>query len=433
MGVSITEGAKVERIATALEGIAAGLGRVTLTVTMVGTDDSAVYDESVIITDAATGMQLCSVPYNRNPVQIELARDKSYILTGTQVNLARTKFYSPDVHTGIAQSDTAITVTYQVLDEANSLMAIQTAIQANPGVEIFPIGTEVTIPWEIEAGTSYDTVLILTHYGYFVKEEDKETGALSWLGIFLHKYAPIPSIQFDAPEVAEATETYAASGLYYCGKSGTTYTWLSLNQGDAIPYSDYDVVYHTEIYDSTFNIIKNGYNRWSHSAYRQLLNSTAGVGEWWTAQHVGDVAPSQLSQYRGYLAGFRVEDLAAMQTIKIMTAKNTVSDDGTLEETWDKMWLPSIKEVYGVEQLAGEGDSWAEYWHTYIGMTVPTNDANNLRKVYAVENHSSAQHVRLRSAGRGNSLSVWYINTSGQVANTNASSANRSVPACAIG
>ena len=41
-----------------------------------------------------------------------------------------------------------------------------------------------------------------------------------------------------------------------------------------------------------------------------------------------------------------------------------------------------------------------------------------------------SQNVRLRSANRGNSYNTWYVNTSGNVNNNNASNANRFSPDC---
>ena len=434
MGVAIVEGGKVERIATALEGIAGGLRRVTLTITMVSVDEDPVYDENVIVTDLSTGNVLYTIPYNRAPVQVELAQDKSYSVTGTQDHLAETTFYAPTTVGGVAQSDANITITYQVLDAANSLMAIQKMVQDNPGKEILPIGTEVTVPYVNESGTEMDNTLVLVHYGYYVKEADKDTGTLTWMAIFMAKYASDASITFDAPEVEAATESVAAAGITYYGKNGTTYTRLTLEQGDTIPYGDYEAIYHNEINDSSANIVRYGYNRWSHSAYRQYLNSSAAVGSWWTAQHLGDMAPAELGAKRGYMAGWRTEDLMAVQSIKIVTAKNTVTDDGTLEETYDKFWLPSIKEMYGVEQLAGEGDVWYSYWRDYIGLgAVLTNAANALRKIFQINNHTSAQYVRLRSAYRGYSNNVWNVYASGEVNANGAYNAYRCAPACAIG
>ena len=180
-----------ETFAAKMDALVTAVGKqyYTITVTMQGTNDNPVHDESVIVKDGASGYVLYTIPYTGVPVQVDLARDQSYLITGTQVNLASTGFYSPDSITGVAQADTAVTVTYQVLDEANSLLAIQAVIQANPGVEILPVGTEVTVPWVADNGTEYDNVFVLTHYGYFVKEADATTGALTWMAVFMQKYA----------------------------------------------------------------------------------------------------------------------------------------------------------------------------------------------------------------------------------------------------
>ena len=52
-------------------------------------------------------------------------------------------------------------------------------------------------------------------------------------------------------------------------------------------------------------------------------------------------------------------------------------------------------------------------------------------RTFAIENHTSPQYVRLRSANRGNSNSTWYVNSDGSVGgHGNAYWANRCAPAC---
>jgi hypothetical protein len=52
---------------------------------------------------------------------------------------------------------------------------------------------------------------------------------------------------------------------------------------------------------------------------------------------------------------------------------------------------------------------------------------------FALENHASAQNVRLRSANRGNGYNAWYVSASGN-ANSyyHAMYAIRALAACAI-
>jgi hypothetical protein len=260
-------------------------------------------------------------------------------------------------------------------------------------------------------------------------------------GIYLKShYATVEAIPFDAPENEESTEETAMAGLYYYGYDGSTNTLLNLSAGDTVPYDDYTAVYHNAIKDSTCNILRYGYNRYSHSAYHQWLNSAADKGAWWTAQHVGDVAPSTLNSTRGFLAGLPEDFVSAAEPILIGRVLNTVTDpDKTLgtETVEAKFFLPSLEQHYIVPSLAGvEGDYWdyyralaesaglAGWFQQYVNYPALIN--------YALNNQTQAQSVRLGSAYRGNSYYVWFEHTSGYVNGINAYSSFRCCPACFI-
>ena len=175
-----------------------------------------------------------------------------------------------------------------------------------------------------------------------------------------------------------------------------------------------------------------GWNRWSTSALRQYLNSAAGVGAWWTAQDEWDIAPDQLTTKAGFLAGCPETFVNALKEVKVITYPNTVFDDtggNTPDITYDKVFLPSLEEMYITVQKAGEGETH-EYWKRRSGRTSPapwyTADPHYV--TYAVENHTSPQNVRLRSANRGYAYNTWNVNASGNVNNNNASNANRFSP-----
>ena len=175
-----------------------------------------------------------------------------------------------------------------------------------------------------------------------------------------------------------------------------------------------------------------GWNRWSTSALRQYLNSAAGVGAWWTAQDEWDIAPDQLTTKAGFLSGCPEEFVNALKTVKVTTYPNTVQDDtggNTPDITYDKVFIPSLEQMYCVPQKAGEGE-YHEYWKRRSGLTSPNAQysTNPNMITYAVENHTSAQHVRLRSANRGSANLTWFVYSSGSVSNHAASSANRFSP-----
>ena len=179
-----------------------------------------------------------------------------------------------------------------------------------------------------------------------------------------------------------------------------------------------------------------GWNRWKTSALRQYLNSAAAVGAWWTAQDEWDIAPDQLTTKAGYLSGWSEEFVNALKAVKVTTYPNTVQDDtggNTPDITYDRVFLPSLEQMYCVPQKVGEGE-YHEYWKRRSGLTSPNAQysTNPNMITYAVENHTSPQHVRLRSAIRGNAYNAWYVSSSGYVYSVSASTATRFAPLVVI-
>lgn len=180
-----------------------------------------------------------------------------------------------------------------------------------------------------------------------------------------------------------------------------------------------------------------GDNRYATSAIRQYLNSDKPKGEWWTAQTKWDIAPDQLSQIDGYLCGMDPELLAVLKPVKVVTYCNTVTATGQKQVkdiTYDKVTLISLEQMYIEPQAAGEGEAHEYYkelngtakkfqwWQTY-----------EILKTFAVENPTSPQFVRLRSAYRHNACSTWLVNSSGYVNSSYASTAFRPASLMFIG
>ena len=180
-----------------------------------------------------------------------------------------------------------------------------------------------------------------------------------------------------------------------------------------------------------------GDNRYATSAIRQYLNSDKPKGEWWTAQTKWDIAPDQLSQIDGYLCGMDPELLAVLKPVKVVTYCNTVTATGQKQVkdiTYDKVTLISLEQMYIEPQAAGEGEAHEYYkelngtakkfqwWQTY-----------EILKTFAVENPTSPQLVRLRSAYRGAAFYAWTVYSSGYVSGNNASSAIRPASLMFIG
>lgn len=177
-----------------------------------------------------------------------------------------------------------------------------------------------------------------------------------------------------------------------------------------------------------------GYNRWKYSALRQYLNSDKGKGEWWTKQDDWDIAPDELATKDGYLTGLSDELKSVMKTVKVTTYTNTVYDDGSADITYDKVFLPSLEELYVVPQIKGEG-SIHEYWKERSGATTPLAQYGTYTRMisYSMSDHKSAANQRLRSANRGNAYDTWRVYASGRVSYSSALWASTFLPIIVIG
>lgn len=172
-----------------------------------------------------------------------------------------------------------------------------------------------------------------------------------------------------------------------------------------------------------------GWNRWKTSALRQYLNSEQAKGKWWTPQDEWDIAPDQLATKDGFLCGMPADMLKALKTVKVVTYANTVQDGGEADITYDRVFLPSLEQLFINPQIAGEG-TVHEYWQRRSGMKTKMQQYQTYPRMisYAVENHTSPQGVRLRSAYRGYAIYTWCVGSRGGVNNNYAWYADRFSP-----
>lgn len=299
----------------------------------------------------------------------------------------------------------------------------------------FSVGDIIYIKWTDKAPSTpveYTVPFVVVHFGDVVDQNGVTHENAMWL---MWMYATAKDVQFDAPEAIEATEETFTEGYYYYTKNDdNSFTEQTVTYGEAIPAG---TTYYKHVRTGMEGRLRYGSNDWSQSAYRQYLNSAAGKGEWWTAQHDSDVAPSQHASIPGFLSGFDDDWLAVFKPVKVQTALNTVSDGGETAITYDKFFLPSLEQMYGAPQASGvEGDYW-EYWKDVTGLNSPSNgsssDTNDARKIPAITNPSGAAvYCRLRSAFRSTTTNVWAVSTAGYLNNGSATSSSRAQPACVI-
>lgn len=159
-----------------------------------------------------------------------------------------------------------------------------------------------------------------------------------------------------------------------------------------------------------------GHNRWKTSALRQYLNSNKPKGQWWTPQDQWDICPDQLASKDGFLCGMPEEMLKYLKKVKVSTFANIVNDESVEDITYDYVIIPSMEQMYCQPQISGEGVAH-DYWKRRSGRNTPCQRFQTYPNMisYSVNNHTSAQYVRLRSGYREYAFSTWIISSNGNV------------------
>lgn len=357
---------------------------------------------------------------------------------------------------------------------------IKAVVAAGNAPAVFPVGTQLVNTYTGKDGKVYDCPWDV------VKTDDiaeGETGTTAPAMVLQMHYASLEDIQFSAyqaffvvPEAGLVAGTYNVKmGLDWGSnvKTGTVYQFTLTknapagarltgfyNAPDTAPTSWKVYVYKdqnkSELLETcnvsagsagtnlgTFLAKPNGNlnglhpvgygdNRWHKSAYRQYLNSDAAAGGWWTPQDEWDMKPDQADTVPGFLAGFSDDFKAALTRVKVVTYGNTVTDDGSAVVTYDKIFLPSLQEIYCSPQVSGEGTGYWPYWKERTGAKTPQAlwQTYPLRITRDLAQRTVGRLVRLRSANRGYGNDAFYVNSSGLVNDWYAVIANRCAPAC---
>ena len=288
--------------------------------------------------------------------------------------------------------------------------AIARIVRAGKAQDFFSIGEQIICKYTDTQGTEYDCPFDIVAFRDVTLADSSIVPAM----IIQMHYATKEEIQFDAKEP------------------------------DRPASADYNG-----------QIAQYGWNRYSKSAMRQWINSAATAGNWWTAQHEYDAAPSQAGTVNGFMHGLPADFLAMLKPVKVETVRNyrdpdTAQASGTYEydTTYDTFWMPSREEEYITvnEPNHREGRAW-QYWidrltpeATEKGESLPQQTFSSAEVTHALTSHihyrldahSSGAVARLRSATRYYSYAEWVVSSSGYVDGLNAGYSYRCAPACAI-
>ena len=309
--------------------------------------------------------------------------------------------------------------------------SVSEIVRAGLAPKIFKIGDQFICPWTDKATEkAYSWVWDIVHMGQVTLEDGREVPGMYLQAHYLTPFA----IQFDHEENERATEpTFSGDYSYYTKNPDGSFKLEEVVVGQQIPAEK--EYYHSAIKDTSGNICRYGYNKWSHSAMRQWLNSdSAEKGNWWKAQHLGDVAPNELKNRAGFLSGFEQDFLSVIKKVKIRTHLNTITEKevGTDEETVDLMFLPSKEQLYGTTEGGIYNDDAFEYYKQVAGFEAPNNGNSTGRIKYKLEAQTSADWQRLRSPTRWGSNYTWGCGAAGTLGYYYAYSSGRCAPACVI-
>lgn len=199
-----------------------------------------------------------------------------------------------------------------------------------------------------------------------------------------------------------------------------------------------------EASNSDSNRKQYGNNRYLYSNLRQWLNSKAAAGEWYSAQHSADAAPTNANVWTnyneydketGFLANFSEKMQAALLTVTKRVAKNTVTDGGGYEDVTDKVFLLSNTEVgLANENSVAEGSIYALFNTASERLAYPTTEAVSKSEYTNTDlTASKPWWWWLRTPYAGDSYDACLVNTDGTLNYGYAYIGHYGVrPACAV-
>lgn len=401
-----------------------------------------------------------------------------YRITGTQ---DAEGFINPSVIEGTLLNDAEVEIEYKEFGTIETWDDIGELSRAGVAKRYMEIGDTFTDKYTATNGTEYNIDWRLKK---FMDIELENEEVYPDVPIFATEGASVESISFDVEEALYYTEEELAPGDYYFEVKSAYQGWnvgdtpcftldvaipaggqISTNLkavgGGELTFTIYDSPTAAaravklvgssgtsgtklgEVYADKVNGNCNAMQRvwygngnWKESAYRQWLNKATLKDNWWEPQNGWDRAPSQHGNTNALQHGLSEDMLRNVPKIKITTLYNeqeTIQKGTNHYDTYDKFFLPSVEEMFGSPQVAGVEGDYMPYYKEAMGVDAPTNNANDGRKHYPIENPSgSAQDVRLRSCYRGNATYVWFCLDSGLLSNYGANYSYRCTPACAI-
>lgn len=392
------------------------------------------------------GTHLDAIGYSMLAESVKIAVEKLYISDPSAIYISQTKDnVVTDPVNPLGEAEERITGLEETVASLTNLeknrgftpAQLQAICASGHAPDYFDIGDIIYIDWTDYADANnpvtYHVPHVVVHFG---DVEDQE-GNIHRNGMYLQWMYGTPSngsIAFDAKEQIVAEEAIFQSGYYYYTKDEEdVFTEQQVTAGTAIPSG---TTYYKHYRSGVAQRLQFGSNDYSQSAYRQWLNSDADAGEWWTAQHPSDVAPSTAATRPGFLKGYSAEWRAIFKPSKVQFVKNSVVDNGEVAVMYDTFFLPSLEQVYGANSRNGvEGTYW-EYWKEVTGLEAPTNGNSTntveARTIWRIDDlEGNRRQMRLRTCRNSDDRSTYVIHN-GYITYQTAYNGYTTIPATVI-
>lgn len=328
-------------------------------------------------------------------------------------------------------------ITAYVYDRTPDWNAYRQAIKNGTIRELLDVGDVIVDTWvDKVTNKEYEYSWIVVDFSKAILEDGTEVDAMD----LMSKNSLPWNLQFAQGSKLKATEEVAQQGVFYYGNTGSTYTLLTIEDGEPIPYDQYTNIYKTKLDCSKtptsagarFNdAMSYGLNRWELSAARQFLNSDADAGNWFESQFMSDIC-SYANSRAGFLSGFSAAFQDALVPVQVKTVRNTSIYNGETDTTYDKMYLPSCEQVYmgaySSTYNGVEGEAWAYYKKMAASPTINSLAARAIIPLGS----TSADYAWLRSANLSYVYAEFVIYSSGSRSNNSSDNAYRFAPACKI-
>lgn len=308
--------------------------------------------------------------------------------------------------------------------------AIHTMIQAGTAEVSYPVGSELSVKYSENGGTTEYTMPWIV-MGYRTNVDVEVNGTVTQMNVMdiMPKYVNMTNVRYSRNQnemytqiTSASGETTAQDGYYYYSSSNVP---LNYETGDTLDFSTYPTIrkstYNVDTQTKANNLFSNGDRRWEYSNARTWLNTT--YLSYYPASftnHLGKVKVTTVYsayEYPGYTAG-------------------------TIADTYDYFYCPSKRELYGAvsgatytqTQYDNEGVA-LPYWAQASGQSSPSDNQtniNNARRRAAINQQTSYQNYWLRSVYSASAYGEWCCCGSGYVSYDIAYDSRRLAPIAAL-